>query len=162
MVQRRPVRYLAGGVGLFLAVGVGVGLAQNFTLAFLIEQLVEPGTNPLDSTVVGLVLIVDIVTPFALGPLVAGGTGVVTGAAYDDRPGGAALLAGVASAVGFIAMAFTALLLTFMVIGQYSSGGGGGGGGPFSPSAIVPVVFQSAAPMAVVGGAAAYIRARLE
>lgn len=161
MLQRRPLRYLAGGVGLFVAVGVGVGLAQNFTLAFLIEQLVSPGTNPLDSTVVGMVLIVDVVTPFAIGPLVAAGTGLVVGAGYTDRPGGSALLAGVSSALGFVAMTFTALLLTFVVIGQYSSGGGSGGG-PFSPSDIVPVVFQTAIPMAVVGGAAAYIRARLE
>ncbi|WP_255195912.1 hypothetical protein [Halorarius litoreus] len=161
MVARRLLQYVAGGLGLFLAVGVGVGLAQNFTLSFLIEQLVDPGGNPLDNTLVGIVIVVDIITPFSLGPLVAAGVGLVTGAGYDDREGVAAFVAGAVSGVGFVLMTLVALLLTFAVLQQYGTGGAGGGDSPFSPSALVPTVIQAGIPMTVVGGAAAYIRARL-
>lgn len=163
MAERPALRYLAGGLGLFAAVGIGIGLAQNFTLGFLIEQLVDPGGDPLQNTLVGIVIVVDVITPFSLGPLVAGGVGLVTGAGYPDREGLAAIVAGVTSGVGFILMTFLALLLTFAVLQQYSTGeGGGGGGGPFSPADLVPTIIQSGIPMAVVGGAAAYIRARIE
>lgn len=161
MAERRAARYIAGGLGLFVAVGIGVGLAQNFTLGFLIEQLVDPGGDPLQNTLVGIVIVVDVITPFSLGPLVAGGVGLVTGAAYPDREGLAAIVAGVASGIGFVLMTFVALLLTFAVIQQYATGQGGGGGGPFSPADLVPTIVQSGVPMAVVGGTAAYIRARL-
>lgn len=163
MAARRSLRYVLGGIGLFLAVGIGVGLVQNFTLGFFIEQLVDPGGNPLDNTLVGIIVVVDVITPFTLGPLVAGGVGLVVGAGYDDREGLGAVLAGIAAGIGFVVMTLVALLLTFAVLEQYSTGGGGGGGNsPFSPSALVPTVIQSGIPMAVVGGLAAYIRARLE
>lgn len=161
MSERRARRYIAGGLGLFAAVGVGVGLVQNFTLGFLIEQLVEPGGNPLDNTLVGIIVVVDVVTPFSLGPLVAAGVGLITGAGYADRRDVGTAVAAVVSGVGFVLMTLLALLLTFAVLQQYSSGGGAGNS-PFSPTALLPTVVQSGIPMAVVGGAAAYIRASLE
>lgn len=163
MTEVRSRRYVAAGVGLFVAVGVGVGLAQNFTLVFLVEQLVDPGTDPLANTLVGIVLIVDVITPFSLGPLVAAGVGVVTAGGFPDRPRTAAVLAAVVSALGFVLMTLLALLLTFAALSQFTGGGGGGGsgGGPFSPVDLVPTVLLSGIPMALVGGAAAYVRARL-
>lgn len=156
-----PLRFAGGVVGWFLAVGVGVGLAQNFTLGLLIRELVDAGTNPLDNTLVGIVLIVSVVTPFVLGALVAVGGGALLGRAMPDAERAAAVLAGAASAVGFVLMVFLALFLTFMVLGQYGGGGGGGDGGPISQSALFRTVFETAIPMAVVGGLAGYISARI-
>lgn len=161
MTERSPFRYAAGGFALFVAVGIGVGLAQNFTLAFLIEALVEPPNDPLDNTLVGIVVVVDVITPFSLGPLVAAGVGLMTATGYPDREGTAAVVAGVVSGVGFVAMTLVALFLTFAALQQYASGGGTGGG-PFTAADLVPTVVQSGVPMAIVGAAAAYIRARLE
>lgn len=155
-------RYVAGGLGLFLVVGVGVGLAQNFTLGFLIEALVDPPNPPLENQLVGIVLIVDVITPFSLGPLVAAGVGALTGAGLPDREGVATVVAGVVSAVGFVLMTGLVLLLTFATLTQYASGGGGGGGGgPFAAADLVPTVLVTAVPVALVGGSTAYIRARL-
>lgn len=157
--ETAPLRFAGGVVGLFVAVGVGVGLAQNFTLGLLIEQLVEPGTSPTDNTLVGIVLVVDVVTPFALGPLVAAGTGTLMGRALPDAERVAAVLSGAAAGVGFVLMTFLALFLTFVVLGQY--GGGGGGGGPIERSALFATVLETAIPVAVVGGLAAFISARI-
>lgn len=161
MTEYRPLRYVVGGLGLFAAVGVGVGLAQNFTLGFLIEALVDPPNNPMDNTLVGIVIVVDVITPFSLGPLVAAGVGLLTGAGYPNREGTAAVIAGAVSGVGFVVMTLLALFLTFAALQQYASGGGGGGG-PFTAADLMPTVVQSGIPMAIVGAAAAYIRARLE
>lgn len=154
-----PLRSLGGVVGLFLAVGVGVGLAQNFTLGLLIEQLVDPGTDPTDNTLVGIVLVVDVVTPFVLGPLVAVGGGVLVGRLMSNAERAAAVLAGTAAGVGFVLMTFLALTLTFAVLGQY--GGGGGADGPIAQDALFTTVFETAVPTAVVGGLAGYISARI-
>lgn len=154
-------RYVAAGLGLFVAIGIGVGLAQNFTLGFLIEALVEPPNDPLANTLVGIILMVDVVAPFSLGPLVAAGVGVLTGAGLPDREGLAAVVAGVVSGVGFVLMTVLVLVLTFATLTQYTSGGGGGGGGPFSPTALIPTILLTGVPVALVGGTAAYIRARL-
>jgi hypothetical protein len=162
MAERRARHYVAGGIGLFVFVGIGVGLAQNFTLSFFIEQFVDPGSDPLENSAIGLLLLGSVFTPFTLGPLVAAGVGLVTGVNYPDREGLAALVAGAASGVGFVLMTGLTLFLTFAVLSQYASGGGGGGGGgPFSPADLVPTIVQAGIPMAVVGGGAAYIRARL-
>lgn len=154
-------RYVVAGLGLFVAIGIGVGLAQNFTLGFLIEALVDPPNDPLENTLVGIILMVDVVAPFSLGPLVAAGVGVLTGAGLPDREGLAAVVAGVVSGVGFVLMTVLVLVLTFATLTQYASGGGGGGGGPFSPTALVPTILLTGVPVALVGGTAAYIRARL-
>lgn len=157
----RPLRFAAGVLGLFVAVGVGVGLAQNFTLSLLIEQLVDPGTTPTDNTLVGIVLVVDVVTPFALGPLVAVGTGALFGRAMPDAERAAAVLSGAAAGVGFVLMTFLSLFLTFVVLGQYGGGGGGSGGGPIDQGALFATVLETAIPVAVVGGLAALISARI-
>jgi hypothetical protein len=155
----RLLRFAGGVVGLFVTVGVGVGLAQNFTLSLLIEQLVDPGTNPTDNTLVGIVLVVDVVTPFVLGPVVAVGTGALFGRAMPDADRAAAVLSGAAAGVGFVLMTFLSLFLTFVILGQY--GGGGGNGGPIDQGALFATVLETAIPVAVVGGLAALISARI-
>lgn len=159
MSRQRAPAYVAGVAGAFVLVGLGVGLVQNFSLGFLIENLVDPGTNPTDNTLVGIVLIMDILLPFAYGMVLAGALGFAVGRAFAARRGVAALTAGVGSGVGFVLFDFLALFLTFSVLSRY--GGGGGGGGPFGPSDLLPVIFQAAIPAAVVGGGVAYLAARM-
>lgn len=153
--------YAARIVGLFVVVGVGLGLANNFVLGFLIEQFVDPGGNPTDNTLVGIMLINAIVTPVVLGPLVAGGVSLALGRALPDRRLAAASLGAGVSVVGFYLMAFVSLFLTFVVLAQYGGGGGGGGGTPFDPAALVRLILETGIPTAIVAVAAAYIGSRL-
>lgn len=160
MTDQRAPAVTAGVVGAFALVGFGVGLAQNFSLSFLIETLVQPGTNPMNNTLIGIVLVMDIFLPFAYGMLLAGGLGVVVGRAFADRRGVAAAVGGVGAGVGFLVFEGIVLMLTFSALSRYTTGGSGGGG-PFGPSELAPVILQAAIPVAIVGAGVAYIAARM-
>lgn len=164
--MRRPAYvYGLAVVGVFAALGAGLGLAANFTLGFFIEQFVDPGTNPLDSTQVGLMLLVAIFFVFGVGSVVAGLAGGGVGHLLPDREATAAVVGGAGSFVGFFLYAGLALFLTFSVLTEYAAGsgggGGGGGGGPIAPSAIGTLMLQVSLPVALVGLATAYITARV-
>lgn len=152
-------------VGLFVVVGAGLGLANNFVLGFLIEQFVDPGGNPTDNTLVGIMLVNAIVTPVVLGPLIAAGASLALGRALPDRRLAATAVGAGVSVVGFYLMAFVALFLTVVVLAQYGGGGGGAGGGgsggPFDPMALVSLILEAGIPAAIVGTVAAYIGTRL-
>ncbi|MFT4885358.1 MAG: hypothetical protein ACI8U4_002881, partial [Natronomonas sp.] len=64
--MRRTLSYLLAVIGLFALLGAGVGLASNFTISFFIEQFVEPGTDPLDNTQVGIMFLVAIFFSYAV------------------------------------------------------------------------------------------------
>ena len=67
-MSRPAYVYALAVIGLFAALGAGLGLAANFTLGFFIEQFVDPGTDPLDSTQVGIMFLVSIFFIYATGP----------------------------------------------------------------------------------------------
>jgi hypothetical protein len=146
--------YVGGVVGVFVAAGVGLGLGSNFVLGFLIEQFVEPGANPTDSSLVSIMLLHNVVTPFLVGPLLAVGAGALVGRALPGRRLTATGVGGVASLVGFYLMAGLTLFLTVSVLSQY---GAGAGGSPLDRAALGRQVVESGIPAALVGAAGAYI-----
>lgn len=160
-------------VGVFAALGAGIGLAANFTLGFFIEQFVEPGGDPLDSTQVGVMFLATILVVCLAGPLVAGIAGVGVGVSLPDRETTAAAVAGAASFVGVFVFVGLALFLTFSVLAEYGGpmggggeveaegGGGGGGGSPLDPSALSTLLVQVSLPVGLVGLAVAYISSRV-
>lgn len=161
-------RSVATVLGLFLAVGVGLGLASYLGLDFLVVQFVDPGTDPTDNTIVGILLIHAILTPLLLGPLVAGATSLLLGRTLPERPALATVSAAATSAVGFYLMTVVALAITFAVLWQSSgaaaggaAAGGAGGGSPFDPSALLSLVLRAGIPAAFVGAVAGYVGSRL-
>ena len=160
--------YALAVVGVFAALGAGLGLAANFTLGFFIEQFVDPGTDPLDSTQIGILLLVSIFVIYATGPVAAGLAGVGLGRMLPDREATAAVVAGVGCFVGFFLFAGLGLFLTFSVLSEYGAGagaggggGGGGGGSPIEPSALGTLMVQVGLPVGLVGLATAYVTARV-
>ncbi|WP_254821645.1 hypothetical protein [Haloglomus halophilum] len=153
---RSLLAYVGSVVAVFVAAGVGLGLGSNFILGFLIEQFVEPGASPTDSTLVSIMLLHNVITPFLVGPLMAIGAGALLGRALPDRPLTATAVGGTASLVGFYLMTGLTLFLTINVIAQYSTGGGGGGGA-LDQAALGKQVIESGIPAALVGAAGAYI-----
>lgn len=160
-MSRPPSIYVLAIVGIFAALGAGLGLAANFTIGFFIEQFVEPGTDPLDSTQIGIMLLVAIFFIYAVGPVAAGVAGVGIAQLLPDRGGTAAIVAAVGSFAGFFLYAGLALFFTFAVLAEYGSGVGGGGGGPIELSALGTLMFQVSLPVGLVGLASAYITARI-
>jgi hypothetical protein len=153
---RSLLAYVGSVVAVFVAAGVGLGLGSNFILGFLIEQFVEPGATPTDNTLVSIMLLHNVVTPFLVGPLMAVGAGALIGRALPDRPVTATAVGGTASLVGFYLMTGLTLFLTINVIAQYSTGGGGGGGA-LDQAALASQIVESGIPAALVGAAGAYI-----
>jgi hypothetical protein len=153
---RSLLGYVGSVVGIFIAAGVGLGLGSNFVLGFLIEQFVEPGTAPTDNTLVSIMLLHNVITPFLVGPLMAVGAGALIGRALPGRRLTATAIGGSASLVGFYLMTGLTLFLTINVIAQYSTGAGGGGGG-LDQAALGKQIIESGIPAAVVGGIGAYI-----
>ena len=165
-MERPAYVYALAVVGVFAALGAGLGLAANFTLGFFIEQFVDPGTDPLDSTQIGILLLVSIFVIYATGPIAAGLAGVGLGRMLPDREATAAVVAGVACFLGFFLFAGLALFLTFSVLSEYGAGagaggGGGGSGGPIDPSALGTLMVQVGLPVGLVGLATAYVTARV-
>ena len=165
-MSRPAYVYALAVVAVFAALGAGLGLAANFTLGFFIEQFVDPGTDPLDSTQIGILFVVSIFLIYAVGPLAAGVAGVGVGQALPDRDGAAAVVAGVGSFVGFFLFAGLGLFLTFSVLAEYGPGGGGGGGGgggdgPIDPAALGTLMLQVSLPVGLVGLVSAYLTSRL-
>ena len=160
-MSRPAYVYALAVVGLFAALGAGLGLAANFTLGFFIEQFVEPGTDPLDSTQVGIMFLVSIFFIYATGPLAAGVAGIGVGQALPDRDGTAAVVAGLGSFVGFFIFAGLGLFLPFSVLAEYGAGGGGGGDSPIEPSALGTLMLQVSLPVGLVCLASAYLTSRV-
>jgi hypothetical protein len=150
--------YVGGVVGIFVAAGVGLGLGSNFILGFLIEQFVEPGAAPTDNTLVSIMLLHNVITPFLVGPLMAVGAGALIGRAIPEQRFTATAIGGTASLVGFYLMTGLTLFLTINVIAQYSTGGGGGGGA-LDQAALGKQIIESGLPAAVVGALGADIGA---
>jgi hypothetical protein len=153
---RSLLTYVGSVVAVFVAAGVGLGLGSNFILGFLIEQFVEPGATPTDNTLISIMLLHNVITPFLLGPLMAIVAGALIGRALPGRGVTATAIGGVASLIGFYLMTGLTLFLTINVIAQYSTGAGGGGGA-LDQAALARQIVESGIPAAVVGGAGAYI-----
>lgn len=164
--------YALAVVGMFAALGAGIGLAANFTLGFFIEQFVEPGKDPLNSTQVGIMLLTSIFFIYAMGPVAAGIAGLGIGQVLPDRDAVAGIVAGAGSFVGFYLFVGLALFFTFAVLAEYGAtpggggesgggGSGGGGGSPLEPSALVTLMLQVSLPVGLVGFAAAYLTSRV-
>jgi hypothetical protein len=159
--QRPPYLYVLAVIGVFAALGAGLGLAANFTLGFFIEQFVEPGADPTDSTQVGILLLVSVFFIYATGPVAASVAGVALGTMLSDREATAGVVGGVGCFVGFFLFAGLALFLTFSVLAEYGAAAGGGGGGPIEPSALLTLMVQVGLPVGLIGLATAYTTARV-
>lgn len=159
-MSRPAYLYMSAVVAVFAALGAGLGLAANFALGFFIEQFVDPGTDPLDSTQVGIMFLVAIFFIYAVGPVAAVVAGIGIGGLLPDREGTAAIVAGVGSFVGFFIYAGLALFVTFSVLAEYGAGAAGGEG-PIEPSALGTLMLQVSLPVGLVGLAGAYITARV-
>jgi hypothetical protein len=165
----RPLLRTAGWVlATFAVVGAGYGLAANFTVGFLIETFVEPGVNPLDNTLVGIVLVLTVVNTMLLGPVVAAVAGLSVGRSSPGRGVLAAGLSGVSSALGFYVLAALALFLTFGVLSQYApaeaaSAGSGAteSSGPFTFADLRPTLVEVGIPTGLVGAVTGYVGSRL-
>lgn len=159
----RPLLRTAGYVvATFAVVGAGYGLAANFTIGFLIETFVEPGANPLDNTLVGIVLVVSVVNTMLLGPVMAGVAGLSVGRSYPGRGVLAAGLTGFSSTLGFYVLAALALFLTFGVLSQYAPAEAAGAaaessGGPFTFADLRPTLVEVGIPTGVVGAVTGYV-----
>ena len=151
--------YLGSVVAVFVAAGIGLGLGSNFILGFLIEQFVDPGTNPTDNTIISIMLLHNVITPFLVGPLIAVAAGAFVGRALPGRTLTAAFVAGVASLVGFYLMTGVTLFLTIDALSQYGASGGGGGG--LDRAALGRQVVESGIPAAMVGAIGGYLGAFL-
>lgn len=164
--MRRSVSYLLAVVGLFALLGAGVGLAANFTIGFFIEQFVEPGTDPLDNTQIGITFLVAIFFSYAVGPVASGVTGVWVGLGLSDREALAGVIAGAGGFVGFYVFVGLALFFTFSVLAEFSApgggGGGGGGGGPLNPSGLLGLMVQVSLLTGLVGFGTAYLTGRMD
>lgn len=148
-------------VGGFAALGVGVGLSANFTLGFFIEQFVDPGSPPLESTQVGMLFLVAIFLTYGLGPVGACVAAVGVGRALSGRPVTAAFTASVGSVAGFVLYVGLALACTLAVLSEYGSGLSGGGGSPLDPGGLVALVVQVSIPVGLVALATAAITSRV-
>lgn len=163
--MRRSLSYLLAVVGLFALLGGGVGLAANFTIGFFIEQFVEPGTDPLDNTQIGITLLVAIFFSYAIGPIASGVAGVWVGHGLSDREALAGVVAGAGGFAGFFVFVGLALFFTFMVLAEYSApggGGGSGGGGPLVPSGLLGLMLQVNLLTGLVGFGSAYLTSRMD
>ena len=160
-MSRPAYVYALAVVAVFAALGAGLGLAANFTLGFFIEQFVDPGTDPLDSTQIGILFVVSIFLVYVVGPLAAGVAGIGVGQALPDRDGAAAVVGGAGSFVGFFLFAGLGLFLTFSVLSVYGPGGGGGGDGPIEPAALGMLMLQVSIVAGLVGLVSAYLTSRL-
>jgi hypothetical protein len=164
--MRRLFTYALAVVGTFGVLGIGLGLAGNFTLSFFIEQFVDPGTNPLDVTQVGIMFLVVIVIVYAAGPIASVVAGVVVGQVLPDREGAAAVVVGISSFLGFYLFVALSLFFTFSVLAEYGAlggggGSGGGGGGPLDPAGLLTLTVQVSLPVGLVGLVSAYITSRV-
>jgi hypothetical protein len=147
-------------VGGFVALGAGVGLAANFTLGFFIEQFVDPGAPPLESTQVGLLFLVSIFFVYGLGPVGACVAAVGVGRGLAGRPTMAGLTASAGSVAGFVLYVGIALGCILAVLSEYGSGGGGGGG-PLDPAGLGTLLVQVCIPVGLVGLATGAIVSRV-
>lgn len=164
--MRRSVSYLLAVIGLFALLGAGVGLAANFTIGFFIEQFVEPGTDPLDNTQIGITFLVAIFFSYTIGPIAAGVTGAWVGLGLSDREALAGVIAGAGGFAGFYLFVGLALFFTFSVLAEFSApgggGGGGGGGGPLDPSGLLRLMVQVSLLTGLVGFGTAYLTGRMD
>lgn len=162
--MRRLVTYGLAVVGTFSVLGVGLGLALNFTISFFIEQFVDPGTNPLDVTQVALMFLVAIVIIYSTGPIASIVAGIVIGQVLPEREGAAAVIVGISAFLGFYLFAALSLFFTFAVLMEYGTlgaGGNGGGGGPLDPAGLVTLTLQVSLPVGLVGLMSAYLTSRV-
>jgi hypothetical protein len=162
--MRRTLSYLLAVIGLFALLGAGVGLASNFTISFFIEQFVEPGTDPLDNTQVGIMFLVAIFFSYAVGPLASGITGVVVGRGLSGREAVAGVVAGAGGFLGFYLFIGLALFSLLAVLSEFAppGGGGGGGDGPLNPSALLTLMVQVSLLTGLVGFGTAYLTSRID
>jgi hypothetical protein len=140
------VRELGRVVGLFVTVGVGLGLA-----GFLVVTQLEVGSGGSPGLLGGLVVLQAIAILYFIGPAVAAVAGVVVGTRNGDRR--TALLAGgVGSLVGAYLLFGIALGL---ILAAASTGSGGGGGFDLSENALA--IAGVGVPAALVGAVTALL-----
>lgn len=120
-------QHLRNTIGLFVIVGIGLGLSGYIALDFMQTSFVdsaEPGSflESLGQLFVGLVALQTSFITFLLGSVVAATTGV--GSAKSFASGRAAALHnGLAAGVGFPLMVGVAIFIMLLAV----AGGGGGG-----------------------------------
>jgi hypothetical protein len=140
------VRELGRVVGLFVTVGIGLGLA-GFLLVTQFEAGSSSGTGA--SLLGGLLFLQAIAVLYFVGPVVAAVGGVFVGLRDSDRATGV-LAGGIGSFVGSYLL--FAIGLGILLLAAESGGGGGGG---FDVGENILAIAGVGAPAALVGAVSA-------
>lgn len=161
--QTSSLRSIGVIVGVFAAIGVGLGLTGFISIGWIQGTFTSPDqgefANSLGQMFVGLVFLQSVIITFFTGPTVAALSGLVTGISHESRTR-AAGISGVGAFVGFYVMVILAIVVMSLA---YSSGSDGSGG---SSSFDIGNAFATAAkagiPTAAVSVIAGYIGGNFE
>lgn len=148
----RQLSFLGGLVLVLVLLGVAVGLAGRFSIAYVI-RIFDAGGNPTGNQFVGLTFLVSIFVLLMGALVLSAGIGLLTGRKLV-RPGRGAAIAGGACLVGVPVFA----ILTIILMASPLAGGGGGGGG--NGGLPIGAVLNTALLAAGIGAATAFVVAR--
>lgn len=158
-----PVRSIGVIVGVFAAIGVGLGLTGYISLSWVESVFTSADqsemANSFGQMFVGLVFLQSVIITFFTGPTVAALSGLVTGISQASRTR-AAGISGVGAFVGFYVMVVLAIVVMSLA---YSSGGdGSGGSSSVDMMNALTTAIQAGIPTAAVGVIAGYIGGSFE
>jgi len=139
--MRDILREFGSVVGLFVVVGLGLGLAGSLVVSRL--TLGDLGGGAGSTVVGGLVFFQAVSVVYFTGPAVGAVGGVLAGLRSEDTAVGA-LAGGAGSLVGFYLMIAVAVLVMAVALSDGASG--------LSPGDNVTLIAASGVPAALVGG----------
>lgn len=150
-------------VGVFAAIGIGLGLTGFISLGWIEGAFTNPDqsemANSFGQMFVGLVFLQSVIITFFTGPTVAALSGLVTGISKASKTR-AAGISGVGAFIGFYVMVLIAILVMSMA---YSTGGSGSGGSTsFDFGNTLITAAKAGIPTAAVGVVAGYIGGTFE
>lgn len=145
-------------MGLFVAVGVGLGLSGYISISTMNQMFVEEAGSEfgaqLGQTFVALVALQSAFVVFFLGSVVASISATSISAEAESIKE-SVLANGVASFIGFYLMVGVALVIMLAALGSGDPSGGGGGGQPaVQIGDVIGPIVQVGIPTALVGTAA--------
>lgn len=151
--MRRIIIETGKVVGLFVILGIGLGLAGYVGLDQFMPQ--QTGEQDFGGALIGALLIFQSITfMYFIGPVMAVTSGIFTG----KQPGSkvvSAISGGAGSFVGYYLMFIIAFLIMTMALPETGGGGGGGDGGVQLGDSLVQAGVIGL-PTGIVGGITGY------
>lgn len=158
-----PIRSIGVIVGVFAAIGIGLGLTGYISLGWVESTFTSADqsemANSFGQMFVAIVFFQSVIVTFFTGPTVAALSGLVTGISQASRTR-AAGISGVGAFVGFYIMVVLAIVVMSLAYG--SGGGGSGGSGSIDLINAFTIAAQAGIPTAAVGVVAGYIGGSFE